>query len=287
MTFESLEKADLLFICDFPETEGDLPTQLNEEFGDNAPFVIDLLRSYEYEEDSLQTSVLPRSLDGPIESPTILPNPLAIGIAHFLDLCRRLAPLSRVLATAFIPVSEFGKDGIESLHNQLIEVMNFGHIPEDMFRRQLIFNILPGIGECEPSGNTVHEEAIMAQVLRLLELEMLPLQLITVQVPVFYSYAVSLVVSFEDAVDIERIRSLFRNAEGFAVGKSDGAGTYEGPLDSTDHDEYTISRILEIPGEENQYFIWVNFDNIQATVVKEALLLAEQLFSGDKRLQQQ
>jgi aspartate-semialdehyde dehydrogenase len=281
MTVESFTNVDLVFLCEDASKSAAHLKLLHEHFGDAAPTIVDLSGDHSLAvQPERRTSTLPREATTD-RSPAFLPHPLALGIAQIFDLCSAFGEITRAFATALVPVSDRGKGGIEALHEQLVEIMNFGDTPKDMFGQQLIFNVLPAMGDINSEGTTDIESDIVEQVRNLLGKKDLPFQLIMNQVPVFYSYAISLLISFDKPVETNRIRLAFENAEGFSLGTPPAQS---GPLETTDSSDYRLARLVGMPGDTHSVALWLTFDNVTTGAVNQAILIAEELFEEDSRL---
>lgn len=270
LTVEAFEGTDLAFFCGTQERSAEYIALVRETFGEKAPRIIDLSGAV----SPRLTSALPRSTSIPRDFG--IPEALATGLAHLLDICAALAPLEFVQATAFLPVSTFGDKGVDALQNQFVELANFGEVSKEIFERQVMFNIVPSHGMVSAAGQSGFEKRVIDQVRDLLANPVLPLHLFTTIVPVFYSIAVSMTVKFDQPVDGTRLRKAFEHVHGFALEtKATKAHPLAGPLESTGREELVISRLAEIPGSRSAYAFWFNFDNVTTGAVNQAIKLAE------------
>ena len=71
------------------------------------------------------------------------PHPIALMLSTVLAAAHRGCGLRDVAVTAMQPVSESGEDGINELYRQTLGLLNFQDWPQDIFRRQLAFNLIP------------------------------------------------------------------------------------------------------------------------------------------------
>lgn len=278
MTIDAFEGMDLAFFCSAPERSAEYIALVQQHFADAAPKIFDLSGGVA----PLLTGALPRSAPSQLPKSIGIPDALATGLAHTLDICAALSPVDFVQATAFLPVSIFGEKGVDSLQNQFVELANFGELSKELFERQLMFNLVPSHGAVAASGISDYESKIVAQVRELLDQPAFPLHLFAALAPVFYSIAVVMTVKFTTAVEYSRLRRAFEHVHGIAletrVSKNKPLG---GPLEATGRDELIISRLSEIPGTPSAFAFWFNLDNVTTGAVSQAILLAERSCADD------
>lgn len=272
MTIESLQNVDLAFLCGSSKNNAKIQELVQKEFGADAPRMIDLCTNGG-DATEVQTAHFPHGK--PIESNVIkLPHPLSTVAAQIIDICRAIQGVKSITGTAMLPASEFGNDGIESLHNQMVEIVNFGEVPKDVFNRQLIFNVIPGTGNVAEGDNL--ERKVVAQIRHLLEDPELSLQLMSCYVPVFYSIALVLNIDFLGTVETGRLAKAFGNAEGFTLIENINCEiTLPGPLEATNENTIQVARVME--NNPSSITIWANFDNVLTGTVLPGIDAALQL----------
>ena len=83
------------------------------------------------------------------------PQPVSLFVAGLLAPLRRECGLRSASIVAFQPASQFGGEGIEELHKQTTAMLAFQDIPQEVFGRQLAFNLIPsfpGLPPAVPAG---------------------------------------------------------------------------------------------------------------------------------------
>ncbi len=118
-------------------------------------------------------------------------------------------------ATVVEPASEHGREAMDELHQQTVNLLGFHDLPKEQYDAQVAFNLLPGLGE---SAEVKLGEA-EARILRHYQglgaaLPELALQL--VQGPVFHGYVASVLVEYEGAPSVRDVESALAG-EGVAV----------------------------------------------------------------------
>ena len=133
--------------------------------------------------------------------------PAATAAVMLAVLAGRLAKAGevRVLAATVIePASEHGREAMDELHQQTVNLLGFQELPKDQYDAQVAFNVLPALGEEAKFSLDAVEERIARHYRGLGELPELALQV--VQAPVFHGYCASVLVEFAGApsmVDVE------------------------------------------------------------------------------------
>ena len=82
----------------------------------------------------------------------------------------------------------------------------------DVFSRPIAFNVVPQIGEFEPDGFTGEEVKMMAEPKKILSAPSLEVLATSVRVPVVTGHAVSILATFERAIDVAEAREVLAQA---------------------------------------------------------------------------
>ncbi len=112
-------------------------------------------------------------------------------------------------ATVIEPASENGREAMDELHQQTVNLLSFQPLPKDQYDAQVAFNVLPAFGE----DAKVDLGASAARVLRhygILAAASTTLPELEAQVvhgPVFHGYVASVLLEVEDAVTIEAVEA--------------------------------------------------------------------------------
>lgn len=279
MTLESFYQKDLAFFCgDSVKTRQTIETVISE-YGSEAPVMLDLSCPADPENETVLLSGLPAEVDLKKEKTISLPNPLAAGLATMLEIINKLEKIISVRVSSQIPVSEFGKKGIEELQSQMVELINHGEIPEDSFGQQLIFNLIPGFGSNSAFSLSDYERSVIKQTKYLLANQNLDLSLSTSLSPIFFAFSLDVFVQFQSEIDLSRVIKLFENLDGFVVAKET---PFPGPIQATKSHDFQITRIVET-GNKNMLISFC-FDNIYTSAVKPAMAIAAEIFRDHKLL---
>jgi aspartate-semialdehyde dehydrogenase len=133
--------------------------------------------------------------------PVVVAHPAAVALALMLQRVHKIAPIQMSSAVICEPASEYGRRGMDELHEQTISLLSFQPMPTTFFATQVAFNLFtrptvaahPSLAETEGRilrhFKTIVEDTVPAPALILL------------QAPVFHGYAMALFLQAAGATD--------------------------------------------------------------------------------------
>ena len=137
-------------------------------------------------------------------------NIIAVASAPVSQLLRCVAPLTDIElltnlhVTSFIPSSMYGKPGVEELAGQSARLLNGMPVDNDLFDKQLAFNLLPISHESDNSS--YGEKSLINQIRKVINNYQLPISIESVIVPVFYGLAQAVNVSSSLPIELDMAR---------------------------------------------------------------------------------
>lgn len=139
-------------------------------------------------------------------TPAVVPaHPAALALALLLERLQLAAPVRFAAATLLLPASESGREAMDELHQQTVNLLSFQDLPRAVFDSQVAYNLLTGFGE----SAKINLGAVEARVRRHYEAlsagRWPALALQVAQAPVFHGHTFSIAVEFEQPVDIAAI----------------------------------------------------------------------------------
>ncbi|MGH9358044.1 MAG: Asd/ArgC dimerization domain-containing protein [Terriglobia bacterium] len=147
----------------------------------------------------------------------ISPHTAAIALSSLIVPVARRIKIERVIAQIFNPASELGPAAIEELQKQTVNLLSFQQMPREIFDAQMAFNLAPRLGRKARAGFASQEARVRSELRRILEGRAPVPSIRLIQVPMFYSLALSLYVQaavpvkaaqVEEALSGDRIRLL-------------------------------------------------------------------------------
>jgi len=196
-------------------------------------------------------------------------HPIAIPIALILHQIARLSPVESCSATVVQPASELGQAGVEELAKQAIAVLNIAKIPQEIFDRQLAFNLYPA-----PEH---HEELIVSQIKSATGARS-EIALLVTQGTTFHGHTLSLFIRTRDELETADVeRALVENP---AIALAEGDQAF-GTIDAAGKDEVLVAEVRRDPVIRGGLWVWAVCDNLRRGSALNAVLVAEKvLFSG-------
>ncbi|MEB6378561.1 aspartate-semialdehyde dehydrogenase [Leclercia adecarboxylata] len=182
--------------------------------------------------------------------------------------------LSRIAVTSLMSVSARGKKAVDALAGQSAKLLNGIPVDEDdLFGRQLAFNMLPLLPDRE--GSVREERRIVDEVRKILQDEGLMISASCVQSPVFYGHAQ--MVSFEAMRPLaaEEARDAFGRGEDIELSEESEFPTQVG--DATGNARLSIGCVRNDYGMPEQIQFWSVADNVRFGGALMAVKVAEKL----------
>jgi aspartate-semialdehyde dehydrogenase len=261
---DELEDCDVVFFCG--------PAEGNQEwiqrFDEDNFVAIDLSQPSSAADGKLAVSGVNLEEIGSDDRLLVSPHPVAIPIAIILRQIELLGRVEMCTATVVQPASVFEQVGIEELARQTISVLNIQSVPQDVFERQLAFNLYPA-----PERN---EEFITAQIRSLTDPDT-QLALLVTQGTVFHSHTFSLFVKTRDDLDVDRITASLRANAAIAFAEGDQAF---GTIDAAGKDEVLIAEVRPDASIRGGFWVWAVCDNLRRSSALNAVLVAEKVLFG-------
>jgi aspartate-semialdehyde dehydrogenase len=206
----------------------------------------------------------------------VAPHPVTIVISSLLLPLAELVPLKGAVAQVFMPASEIGPRAIEELQRQTVNLLSFQKTPQAVFGGQIAFNLLPRIGRAARGSLQHIEDRIRSQLRQYLG-ERVPLPgLRLLQVPVFYSLAISLYVETSRPVAVEKLR---QSLVGERVHMRRFSEQAPSQVEVTGSSDVLLDAICADGGHPAGVWIWAAVDNLRLAA-ENAVEIAELLSRG-------
>lgn len=132
-------------------------------------------------------------------------NSAALAMALILDRLQEVAEVKFAAATVLQPASEYGKDGLDELHQQTVSLLSFQNMPLAIFDTQVAYNSLASFGE-SATANLAGAEARIRRHYAVLAADRLPeLRLQLIHAPVFHGHTFSICIELDHPVPLASI----------------------------------------------------------------------------------
>ncbi|MGL1921116.1 MAG: aspartate-semialdehyde dehydrogenase [Hyphomicrobiales bacterium] len=186
--------------------------------------------------------------------------------------------IKRLVISTYQSVSGGGTAAMDELFNQTRGIFVNDPIEQEVFTKQIAFNVIPHIDVFMEDGYTKEEWKLVAETKKILDPK-IKVTATAVRVPVFIGHSEAINIEFEKPVTAQQARELMRVSPGLlVVDKRDDAG-YVTPVECVGEDATYVSRIREDITVDNGLNIWVVSDNLRKGAALNTVQIAELLIN--------
>lgn len=222
-------------------------------------------------------------------------SPVALPLAAAGRAMESACGVASMEAVVFEPASTIGREAMDELYQQTVGILNFGSRPQEVFGRQMAFNLLP-LSLAPGQGGEARERAVAGQIGRILGWEASRLSLRMLLAPVFHCHAALVRLTPGREITADGLREALAAAGTFETepagasardsgrglsGDEAGGGEAEGSDDARTPVEWagnSGTRIAEIvPDGRGAFWVWMLFDDLVRGSATNAVEIAEAL----------
>jgi aspartate-semialdehyde dehydrogenase len=139
-------------------------------------------------------------------TPAVVPaHPAAVALGLLLERLQQAAPLRWAAATLLAPASEFGRDAMDELHQQTVNLLSFQGLPRAIYDAQAAYNLLSGFGEGAKASLSGLETRVRRHYDSLGGGRWPVLALQAIAAPVFHGHTFSIAIELERALEISAL----------------------------------------------------------------------------------
>jgi aspartate-semialdehyde dehydrogenase len=202
-----------------------------------------------------------------LESSSIVTaHPAAITLALLLLRARKAGAIRNSIATVFQPVSEQGRQGMDELHEQTVNLLSFQQMPTAVFDSQVAFNMLERYGRASARPMEATERRIASHLRRLLGDHAPMPALMLVQAPVFHGHTFSIYVELEKSMAAgDFARSIAGEHVLIARSPEDAPSN----VNVAGKDEIMVAVRRDVV-HENGFWLWAAVDNLRLSALTAA-----------------
>ncbi len=211
----------------------------------------------------------------------IIANPNCSTIQMVLALAplEAAAGVERVVVSTYQAASGAGRDAMDELRDQTIDLLNFREAKVKHFARRLAFDVIPQIDTFQPDGRTREERKMIDEPRKIMERPDLRVAVTCVRVPVFVGHCVSLNVELRGPLPLARALEVLRAAPGLVV--ADRPEDFPTAADAAGQDEVFIGRVRIDDSVPHGLDLWVVADNLRKGAATNAVQICEALLARD------
>ena len=204
------------------------------------------------------------------------PNCSTIQLVVALQALRAVSPIKRVITSTYQSASGAGRDAMDELRDQTVDLLNFRAPKVDHFSRRLAFDVLPHIDKFTEDGFTLEEHKMINETRKILARPELAVCATCVRVPVFVGHALSVNVELENTFELSEIAEALDQQEGIVF--QNEQSDFPTSADATGQDPVYVGRLRRDPSVPNGIVMWVVADNLRKGAATNAVQIAETIF---------
>lgn len=184
--------------------------------------------------------------------------------------------IKRLVISTYQSVSGGGTAAMDELFNQTRGIFVNDAMEQEVFTKQIAFNVIPHIDVFMEDGYTKEEWKLVAETKKILDPK-IKVTATAVRVPVFIGHSEAINIEFEKPVTVEAARELMRVSPGLLVVDKRDDGGYITPVECVGEDATYVSRIREDATVDHGLNIWVVSDNLRKGAALNTVQIAELL----------
>jgi aspartate-semialdehyde dehydrogenase len=140
-------------------------------------------------------------------APVVIAHPAAVVMALLLARLQKAAPIQFASTVICQPASEYGRRGMDELHDQTVNMLSFQQLPRAVFGAQVAFNLFAQPIEGAHSSLLEIESRIVRHFKSITQDELPVPAVLLVQAPVFHGYTLAMFVQTGAHVSAEMLES--------------------------------------------------------------------------------
>lgn len=186
--------------------------------------------------------------------------------------------ISRINVCTYQAVSGTGKNAMEELASQTANLLNAKSIVNNVYPKQIAFNVLPQIDVFLDNGYTKEEMKMVWETRKIFNDKEILVNPTAVRVPVFYGHSEAIHIETKEKITSEKALELLSKADGITVldERSDG-GYPTAVTESAGNDSVFVGRVREDISHPCGLDMWVVADNVRKGAALNSVQIAELL----------
>ena len=205
-------------------------------------------------------------------------HPAAMVLALLILRAGKAAKVSRSIVTVLEPVSERGKQGMDELHEQTVNLLSFQQLPKTVFDSQISFNVVDRYGPRASTSLQTIEKRILRDFENIVHGKVAVPSLMLLQAPIFHGHAFSLYIELEHTVTLEDFTGALA---GDHTEISSGGEDSPSNVNAAGQERIQVLIRRDIHSDRG-FWVWAASDNLRVSAVA-AVECAEALIPGRPR----
>ena len=245
--------------------------------------VIDNSSTFRYEPDVplVVPEVNPEALTGH-HNLIANPNCSTILLVTALWPIHKHAGVKRAIVSTYQACSGAGKEAMDELCSQSMEVLEGKPVHPEHFKYQIAFNVIPQIDVWVDDDYTKEEMKLVWETHKIMGDDSIGITPVcAVRVPVMRSHCEAVYLETEKHISPEECRELLSKEDYIVLQDDPENFVYPMPITSTDTDKTYVGRIRRDTVEPNGLNMWISFDQLRKGAATNAVQILEELIKRD------
>lgn len=204
--------------------------------------------------------------------PVVVAHPAAVVMALLLARLGKAAPVQLASAVIGQPASEYGRRGMDELHDQTVNLLSFQQMPTAVFGTQAAFNLF--VQPLEGAHPTLHE--IESRIVRhfhsIVQQELPTPAVLLAQAPVFHGYTLAMFVQMSSPVTATALESALTGPHIKIASSQD---EFPSNVNIAGMSEILVS-VRPADNNGNHFWLFVACDNLRVSAI-QAVECAEEM----------
>jgi aspartate-semialdehyde dehydrogenase len=215
-------------------------------------------------------------------APVAIAHPAAVVMALLLARLQKAAPVQLASAVIGQPASEYGRRGMDELHDQTVNLLSFQPMPTTVFGTQVCFNVFAQPVEgAHPTLREI-ESRIVRHFKSIAQEEIYLPVVLLVQAPVFHGYTIAMFIQTGKKVAAPKLEAALAGPH---VTVPQEADEFPSNVNIAGSSEILVSVRPDGAGG-NGFWLFAAFDNLRVSAV-QAVECAEEMVQTRPRGQLQ
>ena len=231
--------------------------------------IVDLTYSLENNTESvLRAPWVERELGRPHQPglqsvPAVVAHPAATMLALLLARVQKAAPVQLATAVLSHPASEYGRPGLDELHDQTVNLLSLQTLPTAVFGTQIAFNVMAhSVAGAHPPLAEV-EARILRHFRQIAGNRLAAPALLLTQAAIFHGYTAALFVRTTEETSLEKLAKALEGPHVQLSGAED-----ESPSNANIAGAPDILASVRVDGSGNGYWIFAACDNLRVSALQ-------------------
>ncbi|MEK0157680.1 aspartate-semialdehyde dehydrogenase [Pseudoalteromonas piscicida] len=187
--------------------------------------------------------------------------------------------IDRINVSTYQAVSGAGKEAVDELAKQTANLMNARPMENEVFTKQIAFNVIPQIDAFQENGYTKEEMKMVWETQKILGDSSILVNPTAVRVPVFFGHAEAIHLETRMPYDLEHVKQLLADAPGVELIEDEN--DYPTPVsDASGNDTVYVGRVRQDISHPLGLNLWVVSDNTRKGAATNSIQIAEALIES-------